>query len=99
MKKALEYKLTGGKTMKIINVYGDGDYAALFIEDEYGIERAYKEAVANGGKVSIEGDDYQPVYVEVLEFGAVDEKFIAYIRDKQDYDMAKESNFFVIDES
>ncbi|MGO0707838.1 hypothetical protein [Bacillus velezensis] len=85
--------------MKIINVYGDGDYAAMFIEDEYGVERAYKEAVANGGKVSIEVDDYQQVYVEVLEFGAVDEKFIAYIRDKQDYDMSKHSNFFVIDEA
>ncbi|ATO12204.1 hypothetical protein ACJGE4_15425 [Bacillus velezensis] len=85
--------------MKIINVYGDGDYAASFIEHEYGVERAYEKAVANGGKVSIEGGDYQQAYVEVVEFGAVDEKFIAYIRDKQDYDMTKHSNFFVIDEA
>ena len=84
--------------MKIIHVYGDDEYAAMFIEDEYGIERAYKEAIENGGKVEITGDEFQQAYVQVKEFGEVDSNFIDYIRDQQDYDMAKHTNFFVIDE-
>lgn len=83
--------------MKIIHVRGDGDYAAMFIETEYGVQKAYEDAVANGGQIEIE-EDFNHAEVTVMEFGAVDPKFISYLTDKVlDYDITKHNGFFVIE--
>jgi hypothetical protein len=83
--------------MKLIDVQGDGDYAAMFIEDEYGVQKAYEEAKANGGYVGIPVDDYDKAHVRVLTFNHVDPAFIDFIRQGQDYDMAKHKNFYIIE--
>jgi hypothetical protein len=88
--------------MKILHVWGDGDYGAMYVEDEYGVQRAYNEAKDIDGCLAIyspDDDRYPEAYVEVLEFGEVDPKFVSFIEENfMDYDRSKGENYFVIHE-
>lgn len=91
-------ELPPGKGLTIIHVHGSEDYVAMRIEDEFGVEEAYQLAKDGGGRAKIELDDeYDIAYVEVLEFGEVDPKFIDFVQSFIDYDHSKHENFFVVD--
>ncbi len=67
------------------------DYAALMMEQKFGVEKAAK--LVRAGKSL--GQDIEG---EIFEFGAVDPKFIEFLYDKGliDYDNAKHANFYVL---
>jgi hypothetical protein len=84
--------------MKILYVTGD-DYAAMYVEDDLGVDKAVKMTEDNGGKMTIDNDE---VYAElsILEFKDVDPDFVDFVKHKiMDYDMSKHENFFVIEEA
>lgn len=82
--------------MKILHVYGD-EHSAMYVDDVFGLEKAYKLAKENGGKCIIDEDDGY-AEVKVLEFGNVDEKFVSFINNNFiDYDRAKDEDFFVME--
>jgi len=84
--------------LTILHVTGSGDYASMRIEDDFGVDKAYKIAKDNGGKAEIELDnEYDIAYVEIREFGEVDTEFIGFVQDFIDYDSSKHENFFIID--
>lgn len=83
--------------MKILYVTG-GDFAALDVSDNYGIDKAVKLAEVNGGSATIDEDG---IYADITiqEFGRVDPKFVSFIFDNiQDYSISKDTDFFVIKE-
>lgn len=83
----------------VLHVSGDADFAAMNIEDDYGVMKAYEAAVAAGGYAEIELD-CETAYVTVKEFGEVDPEFIDFIRAyvQDDYEQTKATNFFIIEE-
>lgn len=84
--------------MKILYVTGD-DYAAMYVEDDLGVDEAVKMTEENGGKITIANDE---VYAElsILEFKDVDPAFVDFVKYKiMNYDMSKHINFFVIKEA
>jgi hypothetical protein len=84
--------------MKILYVTGD-DYAAMYVEDDLGVDKAVKMTEENGGKMTIANDE---VYAElsILEFKDVDPAFVDFVKYTiMDYDMSKHENFFVIEEA
>ena len=84
--------------MKILHVTGD-DYAAMYVEDDIGVEKAVKMTLENGGKLKINNDDTYAV-LTIREYKDVDPAFIEFIKDTiMDYDMSKHENFFVIKEA
>lgn len=84
--------------MEVINVSSadGGDFAAMEIEDDYGVEKAYEVAKKNGGSAKIELESGDTALVKILEFGDVDPQFVEFVREMQDYDITKAENFFVI---
>ena len=82
--------------MKVLFVTG-GDGAAMFVEDELGIEKAVQLAEDNGGKYVY--DDYVDyAELEILTFGEVDKEFVKFINwNLIDYDQSKDTNYFIID--
>lgn len=89
--------------MIVMRVWGDGDYAAVHIEQEVGIELAYEMAKAEGGYTEIkdpEDDQWVRAYVQIYEFGKVDPKFLGFLNDHfLDYDTCKHTNFYVMEVS
>ncbi|MED4579068.1 hypothetical protein P9480_09930 [Bacillus atrophaeus] len=84
--------------MKILWIRGEGDYDALEIEREVGVDEAFKLAAGNGGSYYLEGDAYSAM-LYVKDFGPVDPKFVEFIRDNFiDYDRAKSEDFYVIED-
>jgi len=82
--------------MIVLLITGE-DYSAMKVEQEIGIEEAYKLTVKNGGKLTI---DNEILYADlsVLKFGDVDPTFITFIESELlDYDQSKSTNFYVID--
>ena len=82
--------------MKILYITGDGDFTAMIVEQEYGIDKAVELCESNNGSYILETDD---LYAElkIYEFGEVDTKFIDFIVDNFiDYDSSKNSNFYII---
>lgn len=81
--------------MIVLHIYGE-EYSALSVEQEIGINKAYQDAVSNGGKVTYNTDDF---YAEcrVHRFTSVDPKFIEFINTHMiDYDRVKHENYYVI---
>ena len=83
--------------MKILFIDGNADYHfTLFEQSDYSVEYIVKLCEkSESKKISIDEED---VYfdAELMEFGEVDEKFIEFIKNKQDHDYAKHSNFVVV---
>lgn len=83
--------------MKLLHVYGE-ECSAMFISDDFGIDKAYELAKQKGGQCVIQ-DDYNYAKVKILEFGEVDPKFIDFIADNFiDYDNSKNKDFFIIED-
>ena len=78
--------------------YDDCDYGALsFEQNVLEIPEKYqelKDKVAAGEKEF--SDEEAGWFAKVLEFGEVDPKFIEFIRDEQNYDECKHTNFYVL---
>lgn len=96
--KSEELDDTGGIGLKILYVTGD-DYAAMYVEDDLGVDEAVKMVEENDGKITIANDE---VYAElsIFEFKDVDPAFVDFVKHKiMNYDMSKHVNFFVIKEA
>lgn len=79
---------------KVLKVFGD-DYAVVSFEgSDWTAGGAWEHAHRARGKVEFEDG----CYFRALEFGEIDPKFIKFIRDTQDYDQTKHTNFFIIDD-
>ena len=82
--------------MRVLYITGDGDFTAMIVEEEYGIDKAVELCESNNGSYIIDTED---LYAElkIIEFGEVDPKFVDFIQDKFiDYDYSKYSNFYII---
>ncbi len=79
--------------MKILHVYGDDDYGALEFENYFkgqSIKSIIEMFIDN--EEEHDGD----FYMDLFEFGEVDEKFVSWIKDEFcDYDHLKHSNFYL----
>lgn len=83
---------------KRVFLYATGDdFAAMDFEQHFVSQTVYEEMVQAGVKEKIiETDDYY-IELELLEFSAIDDQFIAFIQNRiQDYDQAKAQNFFEV---
>lgn len=84
--------------MKIIYVYGDGDYGAMTFEQSgISVKEAYEAAKKNNNKTEYEIDG-DTIFVKAYEFNDVDPNFVEFIRYYiEDYDMAKNRTFYVVE--
>lgn len=84
--------------MKVLKVFGDGDYAATHFENEHG-GTDVSEIIANPDKFlpKEENDEYEQWELEVKEFeGSVDEKFVKFIKNEMvGYDNSSHENFYM----
>lgn len=88
--------------MKIIYVNGQCDFSAIDMEEGGELKSLTKALVTankltNGLVNKIESSDESTV--KLLEFGEVDKEFIKFVRDEIiDYDLAKQSDFYLLEE-
>ena len=88
--------------MKVLEIYGDGDYCAVSFED--GIKEdqyldLWDKAKQAGKSIDYEDESTDTYFTyEAHEFGKVDPKFINFITDLIDYDYSKSHNFYVVEE-
>lgn len=88
--------------MKIIYINGQCDFSAIDMEESGELKSLTKALVVanvltNGVVNEIESSDKS--IVKLLEFGEVDKEFIKFVRDKiVDYDFAKQSDFYLLEE-
>jgi len=83
--------------MRILYIDGSSDYHFLMFEQsKYSVDEIVKLCEkSKNNKISI--DDENTFFdAELLEFGEVDEKFIDFIKSKQNQEEAKHHNFIVI---
>lgn len=81
--------------MKILWITGEGDFSAMEFEEAIGEEKAIAMI---GNKIDEDVELSEGIYGRIIEFGEIDKKFISFIRNKvQDYDSAKQQNFYEID--
>lgn len=90
--------------MKILRVIADGDYDASSFESKYDgekvsdlIKRVEDGEVFMNDVDMDEGDEYE-FNLDTYEVGKVDPKFLEFVRDCQDYDDSKHTNFYVENE-
>lgn len=88
--------------MKIIYVNGQCDFSAIDMEESGELKSLTKALVTankltNGLVNKIESSDESTV--KLLEFGEVDKEFIKFVRDEiVDYDLSKQSDFYLLEE-
>lgn len=85
--------------MKVIKIESqDDDYWAMYFE-KYGTanEETWKIAQETG-EITVTTDDGEEITMDAegWEFTDVDPDFIEFVRDMQDYDFTKQTNFFVV---
>jgi hypothetical protein len=83
--------------MKVLKVYGDGDYGAVHFETAHGGKNV-DDIIANPDAFlpTDENDEYEQWSLEVLEFGDVDSKFVAFVKgDMRSYEDSKHENFWM----
>lgn len=92
--------------MKILFVSGEGDYDTMDFADSRSGKKASEliEYVEGGGMIYVEQEDEDEddvvLEAKVIEVGAVDKRFIDFIRDSiQDYDDTKVRNFWFENET
>ena len=82
--------------MKIVYVNGQGDFSAMDMEDSGELKQLVNQMIKDG-VTSIESEDESTV--SIIEVGEVDERFIDFVRNNiVDYDLAKMSEFYLLDE-
>ena len=83
--------------MIILHVTGDDDFGAMTFESLNDPQQFYKQMIEEGvTEKSIEHEECGCIYISIKEFGDVDPEFVEYIKDHQDYDESKNTNFFVV---
>ena len=88
--------------MKIIYVNGQCDFSAIDMEESGELKSLTKTLVTanilTNGLVN-EIESYDKSIVKLLEFGEIDKEFIKFVRDEiVDYDLSKQSNFYLLEE-
>jgi hypothetical protein len=82
--------------MKILFVHGDDDYAALQWE-QLNQEKTDKIILKFTTNPTGRIEFADGCYVELKEFGNIDEKFIEFLFDEMlDYDSCKHVNFYIL---
>lgn len=91
--------------IRLLDVGSDSDYGASVFDEEFKVEDVVQGMEPGDVKtltIKAEKDIGYPdmeIYVELFEFGEVDDKFIEYIKDRiQDYDDSKHHNFYILRE-
>ena len=88
--------------MKIVYINGQCDFSAIDMEESGELKSLTKALVtanvlSNGVVNEIESSDESTV--KLLEFGEIDKEFIKFVRDEiVDYDLAKQSDFYLLEE-
>ena len=83
---------------KRVFLYATGsDYSAMDFSDNFNVQQVYEEMVQeNVTTKTIDTDEYY-IELKILEFGAIDDKFISFIQNNMfDYDKTKASDFFEV---
>lgn len=86
--------------MKILHISGDDDFHFNTFEQQgdFTIEEIVAECELQDDIVRFEVNDGEAYFdAEVLEFGAVDPEFIDFIKELQDYDDSKNSDWIVLE--
>lgn len=90
--------------MKIIDVWGFGDFGAMTFEDNFD-ESDYlglwnKAMEEDNKKTTVEVGEYgEEIYIRAYEFGEIDEEFIDFVKGSvMDYDSMKHNNFYIVKE-
>ena len=88
--------------MKIIYISGQYDFSAIGMEESGELKSLTKALVTanilTNGLVN-EIESYDGSIVKLLEFGEIDKEFIKFVRDEiVDYDLAKQSDFYLLEE-
>lgn len=82
--------------MKIVWLSGECDFSAEDMVDSGELDFLVNKMLKEKSD-KIESSDGSMVYI--LEFGEVDRRFVIFVRDYiSDYDLAKQSDFFILDE-
>lgn len=84
--------------IKVLYVYGN-DYAAVDFENSDYTPKIVYEILERNSETELEQlkEKYGDTEFKILEFGEVDENFIAFVRnDIQDYDISKDQNFYIV---
>ncbi|AGT13573.1 hypothetical protein TROLL_48 [Bacillus phage Troll] len=88
--------------MKVLLVYGDGDGAARYFNDNYDPKSVYNEMLVKGVTKIDKPDDYgdDEIHVELYEFVGVDKSFISFLYEQEivDLDHAENTDFFVVED-
>lgn len=88
--------------MKVLLVYGDGDGAARYFEENYDAKTVYHEMLVKGvTKLNLKDDyDEDGIHVEMHEFGNVDKKFIDFLYEQYivDLDHAENTDFIIVED-
>lgn len=85
----------------VLLVQGDGDYGAMYFEDNFDADTVYRDMVEEGvtEKTLTYDDGYgdEDIHVELYEFGEVDRSFVDFmVNEFIDYDSSKYKNFFIV---
>ena len=82
--------------MKIVWVSGECDFSTEDMVDSGELDKLVEKMLKENSN-KIESSDGSMVYI--LEFGEVDKRFVRFVRDCiSDYGLAKQSDFFILDE-
>ena len=86
----------------IIYISGQSDFSAIDMEESGELKSLTKALVTanilTNGLVN-EIESYDGSIVKLLEFGEIDKEFIKFVRDEiVDYDLAKQSDFYLLEE-
>lgn len=91
--------------MKVLEVYGDGDYAAVSYEDavssgEVGALELFNKAKEAGKSLEYENEETDTYFTyEAHEFGDVDSDFVDFVLNEIcDYDYLKHHGMYVVEE-
>jgi hypothetical protein len=85
----------------VLLVHGDGDYGAMYFEDNFDADVVYQNMLEEGVTETTllydDGYGEEDIYVELYEFGEVDASFIDFMFNEFiDYDATKCKNFFIV---
>jgi len=83
---------------KVLLVKGEDDFGAMLFEQNFDVEEVYTQIIeSDENKITLVCED-QNIFVSLHEFEDIDPDFIEFVRNLQDYDIAKNENFYIVGE-
>lgn len=84
------------KEKRVFLYVSGGDYSALDFDENYNAQEIYNKMKSDGITTTrLDSDDY--IEVVIYEFGAIDDKFISFMKDRLcDYDQLKAADIFEV---